>query len=364
MKINLDKYIRELLLQHDCVILPGLGGFVANYKPAEFDPSQKTVLPPSRQILFNPNLVHNDGLLFAHISKETDYGYKEVQAMAEVYFKTIKYEVGKGLKFTIEELGYFFFNKARKIEFAQESTDNLLLASYGLSYLNYNVFDRSSGRSAKIYQAVDDTNPIVRQRKIRRWIYTGAAACLLASMILIPVKMGYLNLSGFDLNPVDSFRKEQPVQELVVTSPNTDTQLTEPEIESVKLEAVSLEPEVGSAKPEASSFEPEAGSSKPEAEVTKIEAPAAGSNDETPSQKFSTPQTYFHIIVGSFKDLGNAQQLKQKMAGDGYEAEIITGANSFYRVSAKHYPLKADAVSALASIRNQQAYKSAWILSL
>ncbi len=348
MKINLDKYIRELLLQHDCVILPGLGGFVANYKPAEFDPSQKTVLPPSRQILFNPNLVHNDGLLFAHISKETDYGYKEVQAMAEVYFKTIKYEVGKGLKFTIDDLGYFFFNKARKIEFAQESTDNLLLASYGLSYLNYNVFDRSLGRSAKIYQAVDDTNPIVRQRKIRRWIYTGAAACLLASMILIPVKMGYLNLSSFDLNPVDSFRKEQPVQELVVTSPDTDTQLTEPEIGSAKLEAVSLEPEVGSAKPEASSFEPEA-------EAAKIEAPA---------KEYFTPQTNFHIIVGSFKDLGNAQQLKQKMAGDGYEAEIITGANSFYRVSANHYPLKADAVSALASIRNQQAYKSAWILSL
>jgi cell division septation protein DedD len=356
MKINLDKYIRELLLQHDCVILPGLGGFVANYKPAEFDPSQKTVLPPSKQILFNPNLVHNDGLLFAHISKETDYGYKEVQAMAEVYFKTIKYEVGKGLKFTIEDLGYFFFNKARKIEFAQESTDNLLLASYGLSYLNYKVFDRSLGRSAKIYQAVDDTNPIVRQRKIRRWIYTGAAACLLASMILIPVKMGYLNLSSFDLNPVDTFRKEQPVQELVVTSPDTDTQLTEPEIESVKLEAVSLEPEVGSAKPEASSFEPEA-------EAAKIEAPAAGSDDETPAKEYLTPQTNFHIIVGSFKDLGNAQQLKQKMAGDGYEAEIITGENSFYRVSAKHYPLKADAVSALASIRNQQAYKSAWILS-
>ena len=240
----------------------------------------------------------------------------------------------------------------------------MLLASYGLAYLNYKQFDRKPVRSAKIYQAVDDTNPIVRQRKIRRWVYTGAAACLLASMILIPVKMGYLNLFSFDLNPVDSFRKEQPVQELVVTSPDTDTQLTEPETasfepkaEATKLEAVSLEPEVGSAKPEAASFEPEA-------EAAKIEAPAAGSDDETPAKGNFTPQTNFHIIVGSFKDLGNAQQLKQKMEGDGYEAEIITGANSFYRVSAKHYPLKADAISALASIRNQQAYKSAWILSL
>jgi hypothetical protein len=52
------------------------------------------------------------------------------------------------------------------------------------------------------------------------------------------------------------------------------------------------------------------------------------------------------------------------MVDEGYEAEILTGENSFYRVSAKHYPLKKDAVTALASIRDQQAYKSAWILSL
>lgn len=336
MKINLDKYIRELLLQHDCVILPGLGGFVANYKPAEFDGSQKTVLPPSRQILFNPNLIHNDGLLFAHISKETDYGYKEVQAMAEVYFKTIKYEVGKGLKFTIEDLGYFFINKARKIEFAHESTDNLLLASYGLSYLNYKEFDRVPGRSAKIYQAVDDTNPLVRQRRIRRWIYTGAAACLLASMILIPVKMGYLNLSSFDLSPVDSFRKEQPVQELLVSPPDTDTQLAEPEAGSTESEAGSIQSETGSVEPEA----------------------------DIPAKTYFISETSYHIIVGSFKGIDNARHLKQKMVDEGYEAEILTGENSFYRVSAKHYPLKEDAVNALASIRDQQAYKSAWILSL
>ena len=348
MKINLDKYIQELLLQHDCVILPGLGGFVANYKPAEFDASQKTVLPPSRQILFNPNLVHNDGLLFAHVSKETDYGYKEVQAMAEVYFKTIKYEVGKGLKFTIEDLGYFFINKARKIEFAHESTDNLLLASYGLSYLNYKEFDRVPGRRSEIYQAVDDTNPIVRQRRIRRWIYTGAAACLLASMILVPVKMGYLNLSSFDLNPVDSFRKEQPVQEQVVSPPGTDLQLAEPEAGSTESDAISTEFEVVSVKPEAKAVEPEA-------EPVTIEAPA---------KTYFTPETSYHIIIGSFKDLGNAQHLQQKMLGEGYEAEIITGENSFYRVSANHYPMKKDAVAALASIRDQQVYKSAWILSL
>ena len=352
MKVNLDKYIKELLLQHDCVILPGLGGFIANYKPAEFDPTQKTVLPPSRQILFNPNLIYNDGLLFAHVSRETGYGYKEVQAMAEVYFKTIKYEVGKGLKFTIEDLGYFFLNKERKIQFVQDSTDNLLLASYGLSFLNYKVFDKTTVRSKKTYQAVDETNPVLRQRRIRRWIYTGAAACLLTSMILIPVKMGYLNLSSFDLNPADSFRKTNEVQEMVVSPPVADTQLA-------GTAAGPREPGTGSAQPSAESIDPGTSAVDPE----PIEQKTESATIDTPAKTTFSQETNYHIIVGSFKDLGNAQQLKQKMAGEGYEAEILTAENSFYRVSAKHYPRKGDAVTALASIRNQEAYKSAWILN-
>ncbi|MFN2430356.1 MAG: hypothetical protein ABR574_10085, partial [Cryomorphaceae bacterium] len=33
----LDQYINELLYDYDCVILPQLGGFVTNYKPAQID---------------------------------------------------------------------------------------------------------------------------------------------------------------------------------------------------------------------------------------------------------------------------------------------------------------------------------------
>jgi hypothetical protein len=52
------------------------------------------------------------------------------------------------------------------------------------------------------------------------------------------------------------------------------------------------------------------------------------------------------------------------MIGEGFEATVLSGENSFYRVSANHYSLKEDAVNALSSIRDQEAYKSAWILTL
>jgi cell division protein FtsN len=67
--------------------------------------------------------------------------------------------------------------------------------------------------------------------------------------------------------------------------------------------------------------------------------------------------------VGSFKDYRNAQQLQQKLAGQGYGAEVLSGENSFYRVSANNYQQKSAAVAALSGIRSLETFSSAWILS-
>ncbi len=122
---------------HDCVILPGIGGFVANYKPAEFDPARNTASPPSKHILFNRNLVHNDGLLYAHVSKTSGFGYKEVEEKAEAFVAGIRKDTGRGIKFEIDGLGYFFLDKEGEIQFTEENGNNFLLESYGLPYLQY-----------------------------------------------------------------------------------------------------------------------------------------------------------------------------------------------------------------------------------
>lgn len=61
--IELAQHIEVLLLENDCVIVPGLGGFVAHYAPAMRVAEENTFLPPTRTIGFNPQLKMNDGLL-------------------------------------------------------------------------------------------------------------------------------------------------------------------------------------------------------------------------------------------------------------------------------------------------------------
>ena len=54
--IELAQHIEVLLLENDCVIVPGLGGFVAHYTPAMRVAEENVFLPPTRIIGFNPQL--------------------------------------------------------------------------------------------------------------------------------------------------------------------------------------------------------------------------------------------------------------------------------------------------------------------
>ena len=62
-------YLKDLLYRYDCVIVPNFGGFITNTTSAHIHRSSHTFYPPSKQVGFNVNLSHNDGLLANYIAK-------------------------------------------------------------------------------------------------------------------------------------------------------------------------------------------------------------------------------------------------------------------------------------------------------
>ena len=80
----LEEAIVNLLLRHNCVIVPAFGGFVAQSSGALIDMDSGVITPPRKSVLFNKQLVNNDGLLISHISSE----YKIEYASSENFLKT------------------------------------------------------------------------------------------------------------------------------------------------------------------------------------------------------------------------------------------------------------------------------------
>ena len=81
--MDITAFVRELMFSHDCVIVPGFGGFIGNYSPAHIDKASGTFYPPVKLISFNRNLNHNDGLLAGKISASLSVNYGDARAHIE-----------------------------------------------------------------------------------------------------------------------------------------------------------------------------------------------------------------------------------------------------------------------------------------
>ena len=90
MNKSVEYYISELLFLHNCIIIPEFGGFVGNKKPAQLNEKTGILKPPSKQILFNPNLKTNDGLLIAHIAHQENISQQSAQENVKTFSKKFK----------------------------------------------------------------------------------------------------------------------------------------------------------------------------------------------------------------------------------------------------------------------------------
>ena len=81
--IELAQHIEALLLENDCVIVPGFGGFVAHYAPASRIINENLFLPPPRTIGFNSQLKLNDGVLVQSYMIAYDTSFADATRMVE-----------------------------------------------------------------------------------------------------------------------------------------------------------------------------------------------------------------------------------------------------------------------------------------
>src|SRR3990167_8453668 len=130
--MKLDQYISELLFQYDCVIVPGLGGFVANYKSAAIQIVQNTLHPPSKGLSFYKNLTSNDGLLVNYIAQKEGLNYAISCQKMEEAVSLINRELKLKKKIFLQHVGTLFLDTELRIQFEPAATVNYLLDSYGL----------------------------------------------------------------------------------------------------------------------------------------------------------------------------------------------------------------------------------------
>ncbi len=125
-------YISDLLFLHDCVIIPDFGGFICNYKSAFVEEATGTIRPPSKDILFNRNLTHNDGLLANWIVSKEDTSYDKAVKLIEVFCEELKVRLNQRQRVVFGDVGVFYTDRRFNVIF-EPGEYNFLADTYGMS---------------------------------------------------------------------------------------------------------------------------------------------------------------------------------------------------------------------------------------
>jgi hypothetical protein len=320
-----DEILVQLIIQHDCVVIPEFGGFVSKAISSKIDFDKGTMSPPSKQLLFNVQLINNDGLLNASIASINQLSYLEANEVIRTKVSEFKDDLKTGKKITINKVGTLQYNQEGALIFEQDRFFNFLLASYGLSPIKF-----------------IEAKPISTKNKIDRknnvWKYA-AAACLLPIAfysLWIPLKTNVLSskrISINDLNPFHQKRKINYVKTPLSISEESAIVLDESIEEQYNHADLTLDYwyyEYDGQKQFAILNE------NKDVEIINAEGENVNVEDEivpnTPNQiDIITPFT-FNCIAGCFSNYKNAQRFVTKLKGKGYNACILPGGQ-LYRVS-------------------------------
>lgn len=129
----MDRHIEILLLDNDCVIVPGLGGFMAHYEQARLDDRDNMFLPPFRSIGFNQKLTLNDSLLVQSYVEAYDLSYPDALKRIEDEVRELRQRLDTEGSVTFNDLGVLSLNADGHLEFEPCEAGILTPELYGLS---------------------------------------------------------------------------------------------------------------------------------------------------------------------------------------------------------------------------------------
>ena len=189
-----DQYICELLFTNDCVIIPGLGGFVSNTRSTFLNPSQHTFTPPSKKVAFNSSLRTNDGLLAHYISQEENITYHEANEVISAYVDDVFRKLTLGEQISIEEVGTLSMDMEKHLQFEPETNSNFLLSTFGMTSIHSPAIKREEA-AMEVVKGENNTVTKGSKKRTKLWkiIELVPAAAVLAIMIFNPRVVHTLN---------------------------------------------------------------------------------------------------------------------------------------------------------------------------
>lgn len=359
--IELAQHIETLLLENDCVIVPGFGGFVAHYSPATRIKEENIFLPPTRTIGFNPQLKLNDGVLVQSYMSAYDTSFADASRIVEKEvneFIGLLHEEGKAHLDNIGEIHYNIYGNYEFVPYDYKITTPSL---YGLDSFEIHELSALQQKEKVLIPTYPEKEKKTFEISINR-AYLRNAAAMIAAIVLFfafstPVENTDVQKNNYaQLLPSELFEQIEK-QSVAITPVYVKNDAAQ---QAKKFSASSASTKTSSAKKHTTD---KAKTSKPIAvrEVKVVKQETAAPAPAVKSQESANHP--FHIIVAGGISLKDAEAIATQLKSKGFADAKALNTDDKVRVSISSFNNRDEATKQLLELRKNETYKNAWLLA-
>lgn len=375
---ELAKHIEVLLLENDCVIVPGLGGFIAHYRSSFYDKETREFCPPSRTIGFNPKLVMNDGLLVQSYMQAYNTDFPDATRKIEQVVEALKEKLYQEGHVQLNQVGTLYYNINGIYEFEPIEHGFFTPSLYGLGTftlpkLAFEPTLKPTLQKEWMPQVASTRKKLSHKRWMRN-VAAVAASLILFFLFSAPVKNTYVDETNYaSLGSEGLFeviRKQSVASSVIIPASQKNEQENAQTAQTAQKKQIKNN--VNTLKPITVKTEkvevptPKETPKKLAATTQKKETRAVVKpQPETPKAPASAkPQKgNNHIIVASLTNTADAEKTVKALKQKGYtDAQVIVSQGHF-RVSLFNYAKRTDAYQKIQELKKQPDFASAWVFT-
>ncbi|MEG1765159.1 MAG: hypothetical protein RR254_00690 [Muribaculaceae bacterium] len=194
--ISIIDHIEYLVTKHDCVVIPGLGAFIAQYSCATMNDETGVFKAPERTISFNASVNYNDGLLANSIMRCEKKSYNATLSFIIDEIASYKNQLLRGGEIAIGRLGFFRQSDEGAIIFEPFISATSINEFYGLGRVNISLLSRLEKKHESVTKTrVNDVMYVPISRNVFR----------IAASIILLIGMTFLLSTPIIVNKNQEF---------------------------------------------------------------------------------------------------------------------------------------------------------------
>ena len=341
--IEIGRHLEILLLSNDCVVVPGLGGFVAHHVDARYDAHDGMFLPPLRTLGFNTHLTMNDSLLAQSYAEAYDISFPQAMRCIEEEVSSMKQHLSDYGSYELHGLGELYVNKEGNIGFNPYEAGILTPVFYGFG--GFEMMPLPNDKRERMEKTTTQHDKQKKEKKTRiiaittdsqsgqKMVSVSLKALRQAAVAAIIIMVLFLIASPISNNPkllsTDKIKSGILLSDLTSTGRHPDKSAITPTVDGL---------------------------------TTATQQKSQEADKTKNTQQLPVEKDQWVIVLCSHVSQKNAERFRNELAKENISARVLKGEKGNVKVVYGNYSSKEKAQEVLTSMRGNKHFQQAWLL--